>query len=148
MAGREYDYPKPSNTVVTDDAVRAIKHLDELILLLASKKDNVYIFYPIPELQRNIHSLVGSPLKGSQRINNVAGTDLDWYEQRNEYMIRHFDNADYPDNVHLLKPQDKFCDTDICYAVKDGTPLYFDSHHPSVSGAYQLVELINEHQSK
>ena len=148
VVGKEYDYPKPFNTVVTDESVRTIKHLDDLILLLASKKDNIYIFYPIPELQRNIHSLVGSPFKGSHRIKNVSGTDLAWYQKRNEYMINHFDNANYPDNVHLLKPQDKFCDDDICYAVKDGIPLYFDSDHPSISGAEKLVDLIKYGENK
>lgn len=73
---------------------------------------------------------------------------MNLFAQLNSYMIRHFDNANYPDNVHLLKPQDKFCDNDICYAVKGGIPLYFDSHHPSISGAHLLVELINKHQNK
>ncbi len=118
------------------------KHIDELIGELASNKDNVYVFYPIPELQRNINQLIGITFRNKNSLVNILGTDLAWYEERNKYIINHFDNSNYPDNVHLLKPQDVFCDEQSCYAVKNGVPLYFDDNHPSMSGAAKLVELI------
>ncbi len=135
-------YPKHYNSVVTDEVIRMTKHIDELIGELASNKDNVYVFYPIPELQRNINQLIGITFRNKNSLVNILGTDLAWYEERNKYIINHFDNSNYPDNVHLLKPQDVFCDEQSCYAVKNGVPLYFDDNHPSMSGAAKLVELI------
>ncbi len=136
------DYPASSNPAITDETVRILKHLDELILLFASTKENVYVFYPIPELHQHIDRLIDSAFKSKKNFNNISGTDVGWHEDRNEYIINHFDNANYPDNVHLLDPKDVFCDKQQCYAVKDGDPLYFDDNHPSILGATRLVELI------
>lgn len=135
-------YPEHYNSVVTGKVIRMTKHIDELIVELASNKDNVYVFYPIPELQRNINQLIGITFRNKKGFINVLGTDLAWYKERNKYIINHFDNSNYPANVHLLKPQDVFCDEQSCYAVKNGVPLYFDDDHPSMSGAAKLVELI------
>jgi peptidoglycan/LPS O-acetylase OafA/YrhL len=142
FSGDDANYPEPYNSVVTDEVIRITKHMDELIVELASNKDNVYIFYPIPELHRNINQLIGKALINENSLINILGTNLAWYEERNKYVINHFDNSNYPVNVHLLKPQDVFCDENNCYAVKDGIPLYYDGNHPSVVGAAKLVELI------
>jgi len=85
---------------------------------------------------------IGFAFSNQKMLNAIKGTDLAWYKKRNAYMINHFDNANYPDNVHLLKPQDVFCDTQNCYATWDNVPLYFDNNHPSVLGAKHLVDLI------
>ncbi len=142
FGGDATNYPEHYNSVVTDEVIRTTKNMDELIFELASNKDNVYIFYPIPELHRNINQLIGKALRAENSLINILGTDVAWYEERNKYIINHFDNSNYPENVYLLKPQDVFCDENNCYAVKDGIPLYFDSHHPSIVGAAKLVELI------
>lgn len=131
------DYP-----VITDEVTRMTRHIDELIVLLALNKDNVYIFYPIPELQQNIDQLIGMSFRNENSLTDILGTGLAWYEERNKYIINHFDNSNYPENVHLLKTKDVFCDEQNCYAVKDGVPLYFDDNHPSILGAARLVKLI------
>jgi len=138
------NYPEHYNSVVKGEVIRMTKHMDELIIELASNKDNVYVFYPIPELQRNINQLIGVAFRNNNSIINIKGTDLAWYKERNKYIINHFDNSNYPNNVHLLKSQNIFCDEQNCYAVKDGVPLYFDSHHPSILGSARLAELIKE----
>jgi peptidoglycan/LPS O-acetylase OafA/YrhL len=142
FGGDATNYPAHYNSVVTDEVIRITKNMDELIFELASNKENVYIFYPIPELHRNINQLIGKALRNENSLINILGTDLAWYEERNKYIINHFDNSNYPENVHLLKPQDVFCDEKNCYAVKNGIPLYFDYDHPSIVGAAKLVELI------
>lgn len=142
FGGDAVSYPLLFTSIETDEVTRIVKHLDELIILLASNKDNVYVYYPIPELQRNISQLIGKAFRSGSSITNIPGTDVVWYEKRNNYFINHFDNSNYPKNVHLLKPQDVFCDDKNCYAVKDGIPLYFDDDHPSILGAAKLVELI------
>jgi hypothetical protein len=142
LGGEAYSYPKVNRTVITDEVVRITNKIDDLIIEIAANKDNVYVFYPIPELQRNINQLIGFSYMENSSLANVYGTDLTWYKGRNKHFIHHFDNANYPANVHLLKPQDVFCDEQKCYAVKYGVPLYFDDNHPSTLGAAELVNLI------
>lgn len=144
FGGGATDYPEYYHSVVTDEVTRMTQNLDKLIVLLASNKDNVYIFYPIPELQRNINQLINTSHRNKSNFNYILGTDLAWYKERNKYIINHFDNSIYPKNVHLLKSSNVFCDEQNCYAVKNGVPLYFDDDHPSILGATKLVELIKE----
>lgn len=142
FGGDATKYPTPSVSELTEDIRSATKQLDKLIHKLASTKDNVYIFHPIPELPRNIHQLIALTFRNENSLRNVFGTDLNWYEERNIYVIDHFDTFDYPENVYFLKPKEIFCDETICYAVKNGIPLYFDADHPSMLGATKLVELM------
>lgn len=144
LGGDASDYPEHFNSVVTDEVIRITKNIDKLIIDLALNKDDVYVFYPIPELQRDINQLLGHAFRNRSSFVNVFGTDLAWYKERNKYFINHFDNSNYPENVHLLKPQDVFCDEQNCYAIKNGVPLYYDDNHPSVLGAAKLVELIED----
>ncbi|MFT6071541.1 MAG: peptidoglycan/LPS O-acetylase OafA/YrhL [Alphaproteobacteria bacterium] len=141
--GNAVNYPNHTNQdVISDDITDIVNNMDIMIKRLASQKENIYIFYPIPELPRNINQLIGFAFSNQKSLNAIKGTDLAWYQKRNAYMINHFDNANYPANVHLLKPQDVFCDTQNCYATRDNVPLYFDNNHPSVLGSQRLVDLI------
>jgi peptidoglycan/LPS O-acetylase OafA/YrhL len=142
FGGDAAGYPKIEEQILTDEVMRRTKNIDNVINVLAKNKDNVYIFYPIPELTRNVNKLIGLAYKNHSSLLNIINTDLNWYNQRNKFMIHHFENAKYPKNVHLLKPSDLFCDEKSCFAVKNGIPLYFDDDHPSVAGATILVGLI------
>ena len=142
LGGGAESYPKVNATNITSDVIRITKKIDDIIIELAASKDNVYVFYPIPELQRNIKQLIRFSYLENSSLANIYGTDLSWYRERNKYFIHHFDNAKYPDNVKLLRPQDVFCDEKKCFAVRDGIPLYFDGDHPSNLGAAELVKLI------
>lgn len=130
------------NHELSNESVRMLNAIDELIFRLAEKKKNVYIFYPIPDLNQNIKKSIGLTSKWGDDTFNIPSSSLESYNSKNKFMIRHFDNSNYPSNVYLLKVQDVFCDADTCYSVKDGVPLYFDDNHPSVAGAEELVKLI------
>lgn len=143
VGGESSIYPRIESKGISDETILMSKSIDELILDLSKSKDNVYVYYPIPELPRDIRLLVGLADMHGDSLVNIFGTTLDWYEKRNSFVIEHFDNANYPKNVHLLNPKDVFCDKTNCFAVRDGVPLYFDDDHPSIQAAYKLVELIN-----
>ncbi|WP_371187903.1 acyltransferase family protein [Thalassotalea maritima] len=142
LDGNADNYTDESEPDISREALSLVEQIDELISLLASKKDNVYIFYPIPELPKPINQLIDNKLHSGESLDNIVGTSLNWYKNRNVHMIRHFNNSKYPDNVHLINPEKIFCDQTDCYAVKDGVPLYFDDDHPSILGAFKLVEMI------
>lgn len=137
-----YVDPNDTDMITAENTLAITKNIDDIIFLLASKKEQVYVFYPIPELPKNIHQLLETKLRQGGSLENIIGTDVNWYQTRNSYMLNHFNQSHYPDNVTLLDPKDVFCDESNCYAVKDGVPLYFDDDHPSVLGASKLVELI------
>ena len=142
FGGDPSNYPENVGTTVTSETIRITKHIDDLIVKLASNKENVYVFYPIPELPKDVKKIIGMEYEKRNSLTNILGTSLKWYKERNKYMINHFNDAKYPSNVHLLNPEKVFCDANNCFAVKDGIPLYFDDDHPSVSGAARLVDLI------
>jgi len=144
FGGNAHDYPNSSKSKSLTEVqmARVTKHIDDLISEFAKNKENVFIFYPIPELPRDIDKLIGLVYKNDGNLVNIPGTSLKWYEERNRYIINHFNTAHFPSNVYLLNPKDIFCDQNNCLAVKDGTPLYFDDNHVSTLGAAKLVELI------
>lgn len=144
IGGDANSYPDISTKglLITDEMIRMTRHIDELIMIFAENKENVYVFYPIPELPKNINKLIDLAYKNDKSLVNVIGTSLQWYEERNQYIINHFNNAIFPNNVHLLNLKDVFCDQRNCFAVRDSIPLYIDSNHPSILGANRLIELI------
>jgi len=142
FAGSADAYPALPTTEINAGVKKMTTHLDELIRLLAANKQQVYVFHPIPELQRDIELLIGKAYRQGDDLAEIRGTDAAWYLQRNHYTINHFNQTAYPNNVTFIKPLDAFCDVDFCYAVKDGVPYYFDDDHPSVAGATALVDLM------
>ncbi|MET1254177.1 acyltransferase family protein [Aliikangiella maris] len=142
FGGSAYRYPVVGELTQNAQTQFMLAQLTELIQTIAAVKQNVYVYYPIPELPRSIQNLIGHKLLQGAPLNNVTGTSLDWYHKRNHFMIDYFKNADFPTNVHLINTQDTFCDKATCYAVKNGEALYFDDDHPSVIGARKLVALI------
>ncbi|WP_288389359.1 acyltransferase family protein [uncultured Alteromonas sp.] len=142
VGGSALAYPEKSNGEITADTKRKTNNIDSVILALAASKANVYVFYPVPELPIDINKLIGENYRNNLSFHNIVGTTRDWYESRNQYIIEHFDNANYPSNVKLIKPQNALCNSISCYAIKDTVPLYFDDDHPSVLGAGKLVDLM------
>ncbi|ANB26847.1 acyltransferase [Alteromonas stellipolaris] len=142
IGGSAAAYPEINHGEITTETKRKTDNIDSVILAFAARKSNVYVFYPIPELPVDINKVIGKHFRNNLPLQNITGTTKTWYESRNEYIIKHFDDANYPSNVKLLKPQEAFCDSISCYAIKDSVPLYFDDDHPSVLGAEKLVKLI------
>ena len=142
VGGSASVYPEKNNGEITAETKRKTDNIDSAILALAARKSNVYVFYPIPELPVDINKVIGKYYRNNLPLQNITGTTRNWYESRNEYIIKHFDDANYPSNVKLIKPQEAFCDSISCYAIKETVPLYFDDDHPSVLGAEKLVKLM------
>lgn len=142
VKGDASNYPHSSLTKITNETINFSKNIDKLIIYLAANKKNVYIFDPIPELDKDINHKIFHKLNENPNLFSILGTSLDWYEKRNKYVIEHFKNAKYPSNVHLIKTKNALCDEVNCFAVKDRKSLYFDDNHLSIHGAKLLVELV------
>ncbi|SMY17490.1 acyltransferase family protein [Photobacterium aquimaris] len=134
-------YPRLSHQKTAQYA-DILTSFDKLVLQLAKTKKNVYVIEPVPEMGRSIsklfyeHYWVGKPVK------NTVSMSKSYYNQRNHDILRHFKQAKYPENVHLINTQQAFCDNRYCYAVRDSQPLYHDAHHASQQGAEKVVSQI------
>lgn len=52
--------------------------------------------------------------------------------------------AEQYQNVSFVDPFDALCDEEICYAMRNGKPLYFDKGHLTISGSDLIVQDIME----
>ena len=50
--------------------------------------------------------------------------------------------AKWQGRIAYADPADVFCDAARCHLIEHGVPLYFDTHHPSLSGARLLARAI------
>ena len=116
-----------------------LESLDDTINTLAMNKKHVYVYYPVPELNKDVLNLVAQEYYRSGQYKTVQGPSLDYYKKRNQLIISHFENAQYPENVTFVKPESTFCRQQSCFSVIDSKPLYFDDNHPSLYGASLLV---------
>lgn len=116
--------------------------LDQLVETIAKNKKYVFIVKPIPELGKHINVLLRKSYRQGGDVNNIIGTSKHYYYKRNQFILAHFNNTKYPSNVIFIDPAEYNCDKHICWAIKNGVPLYFDDDHLSVSGAYPIVQEI------
>ncbi|MCW8109547.1 acyltransferase [Alteromonas ponticola] len=121
---------------------RILNSLDAAIIQLAKKKETVYVMLPVPEIRKELRTLLTQAHADSADMTQVKGTDTEYYERRNQVILEHFKNAEYPDNVVFINSRDAFCGRKACYAVDAGKSLYLDDNHPSVHGASILADMI------
>ena len=139
VGGSNHLYPALPSSKIGIRGEQILENIDQVILALAKHKKNVIVLYPVPELPDKISKLIDKNYTQSLDFENLKGTETNWFLKRNEAIISHFDNAEYPNNVVFVKPHKHFCDKELCYAVKDGRAVYFDDDHLSVFGASGLV---------
>lgn len=135
-------YPNELSNPDQNTILKRIDNIDKLIIDLAKEKENIYVLYPIPELKIHVNKIIDKEYRDNGDIKNINGSSLASYKEGNNIIINHFNNSNYPKNVHLIKSQDAFCDNKNCFSVKDSSSMYFDDNHLSIAGANRLVELI------
>lgn len=135
----ESSYPSLPNKNTEHKRTLILQSINQLIFDLAKVKSYVFVFMPIPELGLSVSNRLSKEFITGGSITNVKGVNVSYYDNRNGHILNHFKSTIYPDNVVFIDPTVSFCDEYICYAVKNGVPLYFDDDHPSVEGAKLLI---------
>lgn len=72
------------------------------------------------------------------RLDTATGrdrADLAAVEQRIDAVAARWE----PEGLTYINPIARLCDARSCAIVRDGTPLYYDYHHPSVAGAAVIL---------
>ena len=100
---------------------------------------------PIPELTERMPNILSQHYSfGDKSFDDIPGQSRSVYLIRNRFFLDFFSGTTFPENVTLINPIDHFCDAQMCYAVRDAIPLYFDDDHPSVSGARLMLTPVIE----
>jgi hypothetical protein len=82
---------------------------------------------------------------GRNSGSKVEGVKRDWWNRRAAYVYNRIEEiGSISSNIEIIDPVDLFCDSEYCYAARDGEALYFDDDHISVPGAARLVSMIRD----
>lgn len=130
------------NHIVVHFSPRGIKSdtLTELVALSQEKNIQVTFIDPVPVWPEHIPKVMYSQLKGA--VNNL-------HQTKEEYMSIHKVffadiNQIKSSNFNRISVVDYFCNPDCVYKDKEGTPLYFDDGHLTLTGSEILVEAFNK----
>ena len=113
-----------------------------MIKALQFSGKTVFILYPIPELPQQIITLVRPITIFSKKIRTDLRrtTSLNFYKERNSYILKKLDSLEYQANLKRIIPSSVFCEEEYCSAIKNGKALYFDDNHPSLYGAELILK--------
>ena len=102
----------------------------------------VYQVRPLPEMPDDVpkvaarKQLLGQPVE--------IGVSLADYHQRHALVWAAQDQAHEDCNAQILDPLPWLCDDTQCPGLKNGRPLYYDSHHLSEYGNRYLVPMFQQ----
>jgi peptidoglycan/LPS O-acetylase OafA/YrhL len=100
---------------------------------------HVVLVMQVPELPKPVESLV----LREQDPRAVPGASTNWWRQRSHFVASRL--GELPPQVKVVDPQAHFCDSQRCYATRNGMSLYFDDNHVSVAGARLIAhDIVNE----
>lgn len=112
---------------------RMARALDETIAALRADGRRVVLIGPVPPQTFDVPRRLAH-LARSGSLDEAVGTPRSDLLERTNWVRRH-----YPRwralGVTIVDPADTLCGPRNCAIIRDGVPLYFDSHHISVSGA-------------
>ncbi|HEU4708115.1 MAG TPA: acyltransferase family protein [Methylophilaceae bacterium] len=127
-------YPLLPNSVDAGERERRWRAYVNMLRHFIQSGKHVIVVLQAPELPRKIGALIYRNKLSPQQIRGVS---REWWNRRSAFVRAHL--AQIPHEVTVIDPAPLFCDNRACYAVKDGTALYFDSHHLSINGGRVVV---------
>lgn len=136
------DQTKP----ITNAEARSLywKSFSKLIHRLLESGKNVYVIYPMPELPTHVVKAMTpfTIFDDEPMLDTRKTTPESWYKARNREALQQLATLPYGARLHAIQPESIFCEDGYCPATKDGTALYFDDDHLSVTGGGLLADAI------
>jgi len=96
---------------------------------------NVVLVLQAPTLERDISSYLRRTF--FYREGDFSGRSLADWKEINGHVLASL--QDINPGVKIFDLAEHFCDSDVCFAVRDGQAMYFDDNHMSVSGARRVA---------
>ncbi|MFD1105157.1 acyltransferase family protein [Sphingobium olei] len=119
------------------DAPTFVEKLDRTARLLRAAGKRVTIIGPVPpqpfDVPRRLAHLAQHGL-----LAEAKGVSRAFVDARTRHLRALFGRLQR-EGVDIIDPVAALCDAWICAIERDGKPLYFDSHHLSVSGAKTVI---------
>lgn len=145
----ELNYPILPDQYNTQHREAFFNDIETTIARLSDAGKKIWLVSSVPELGRNIYTLLGKENLSNDNFDNVVANDLDYQLKRNSFTYQTLEKiSNYSNNVTFISIRDVFCDHEFCYAVRDGIPLYRDDDHPSLLGATLIGNVILDYNSK
>jgi len=115
-----------------------------LIDTLLKHNKRVVIVYPIPEIPDDINTVLTpfSLFGGGYSYDIENTTSVDYYLNRNKFILDRLNSLPYDQNLMALKPVDALCQSSGCGAVLSDKAMYFDNNHLSIEGAKKVISLL------
>jgi len=116
-----------------------------LIDTLLAHNKHVVIVYPIPEIPDDINTVLTpfSLFGGGYSYDIENTTSLDYYLNRNKFILERLNGLAYGQNLTAIKPADILCQPSGCAAVLSDKSMYFDNNHLSIEGAKKVISLLS-----
>jgi peptidoglycan/LPS O-acetylase OafA/YrhL len=119
------------------DAPAFVDKLDKTVKRLRAAGRTVTIIGPVPPQPFDVPRRLAH-LAQRGRLSEAAGVSRAFVDARTAHLRALFDRLQR-DGVTIIDPMAALCDARTCAIQQAGKPLYFDSHHLSVSGAKRVV---------
>nr|MBA4771137.1 acyltransferase [Sphingobium sp.] len=119
------------------DAPAFVEKLDRTVRLLCAAGKKVTIIGPVPPQPFDVPRRLAN-LAQNGRLSEASGVSRAFVDARTRHLRALFDRF-RREGVDIIDPIAALCDARTCAIQRGGKPLYFDSHHLSVSGANAVV---------
>ena len=110
-------------------------------IILANKQNIIVSFLmPIPTPEFNVPRAMYNNIKYNKKIipRKLEDYKIEYKETKNIL------KKDYVANLKIYDVDEYFCTKNCIYSLEDGTPLFIDSHHLTISGANLLKPLFKK----
>ncbi|MBH1999252.1 MAG: acyltransferase [Sphingomonadaceae bacterium] len=124
-----------ANGVFDDPAF--VARLDRTIASIRAEGRTVILIGPVPPQPFDVPRHLAH-LARSGRLDQAQGVERSWVESRTGHLRTLFARWQAR-GVRLIDPIKALCDGPYCAIGADSHPLYFDSHHLSVTGARRVL---------
>lgn len=117
----------------------------ELIQLSKEAQIKVFFIEPVPVWETKIPPYMYAKMHGLN-VHKIQQDKNDYLKSNHEELsfIRSIESS----NFKTVPIVEYFCDPNCIYASNEGKPLYFDSHHLTITGSHKLskalIEIIND----
>ncbi len=112
--------------------------ISEVIQLSKLAGIKVYFIEPVPVWDKNIPTYMYKKMKGEKQP-PIQKTKEDYLSENADQI--HFVQSISDENFESIPIVDYFCNPECRYESTSGKPLYFDKHHLTTTGSYQLSDV-------
>jgi hypothetical protein len=101
----------------------------------------VVLLYPVPMLEGNVPTRLARLDWRDGRF-DPASYPLPTYADRLKGTLATLDALVARSGAIAVRPTDYYCPDGTCLTYRDGIVLYFDFHHPTLSAARKLAQMV------